>query len=88
MPLTPEQVKEFARELGRKVCLGECDGVDERAAKRIIQRIAQAAAQAEREANIATIRKYLLFNDQRAVSWLEVQDTIAAIRVSREQGAR
>jgi hypothetical protein len=34
----------------------------------------------ERVRCIATIRRYLLFNDQRAVSWHEVQDCIDAIR--------
>jgi hypothetical protein len=35
----------------------------------------------ERETCIAVMQKYLLFDNQRAVSWHEVQDAIAAIRM-------
>lgn len=39
-----------------------------------------AATQAERERCIAIIQAYLQFDDQRAVSWHEVQDCIEKIR--------
>lgn len=40
----------------------------------------QKAVAAERDACIALIRQYLLFDSQRAVSWHEVQDLLAEIR--------
>lgn len=39
-----------------------------------------AGMEREREQIIGVIRQYLLHNSQRAVSWHEVQDCIAAIR--------
>jgi hypothetical protein len=48
-----------------------------------IQLAVREAVTAERERVISLIRKYLLFNSQRAVSWHEVQDAIAAIREGR-----
>lgn len=40
----------------------------------------RAAVLAERERCVGLVRRYLLFNSQRAVSWHEVQDCIEAIR--------
>lgn len=43
------------------------------------------AAAREREMCLALVRQYLLFASQRAVSWHEVQDAIAAIRARGEK---
>ena len=46
-----------------------------------VREVSARVAQAEqREAAIEIIKKFLLFNSQRSVSWHEVQDCIAAIR--------
>jgi hypothetical protein len=50
----------------------------------LIAAAVRAAVAEEREACVSLIRQYLLFNDQRAVSWHEVMDCIDAIR-SREE---
>ena len=43
------------------------------------EQVAQARAE-EREAVMAIIRQFLVFDSQRAISWHEVQDCLAAIR--------
>jgi hypothetical protein len=48
--------------------------------ERLIAATIRAAVLEDREAGVSIIQKYLLFDNQRAVSWHEVQDAIAAIR--------
>ena len=97
MPLTPEQVKEFAQEMQNISTMVYARG--------LTRRIAQAAAQAERErcakvaesvvggytANVCVDpREQVLLPDPDG-PWVlnsDVARAIRAIRVSREQGAK
>lgn len=79
-PLDGDEIEKAVSEIGRKVCIGQCDVVDTDAAYRIVRRLARKVQAIERERAGKIVRRYLAFNDQRAVSWHEVQDAIEAIR--------